>query len=464
MAKKVAILGAGMAGLGAGLRLSESGKCEVNVFEQCGFPGGMAATIFKDDCVLDYGVHGLFVSKKGDEPIVDKLKKVLEGNLITTNKMTAIYFNNKYVNYPLRMRDLFATLNLFQMIRCFTDFTISRVKRRLGFKFDDRSFEGWISSRFGKSLYRLYFGPYAEKVWGLPADTLDATPLVRRVTTVSLGDVIKKAIKNILGLPVESKREYSQQPVTFLYGKRGTYSITHTIQDIITKRNVDILFGHKVKRINISNGSIDSVEVHNGEDSETYECDYVISTIRLTDLVRFINPRPPQEVLTASDKLIYRGLILVFLIIDRPKIFNEQWVYYSYSDVIFNRVNEFKNLNESFAPPDKTALCAEITCFEGDDLWKMTDEEIFDLTKKDFQKLSLFETNDISGYVVRRLPAVYPLYDLETAQLKQKVYSYITDIKNLYSIGRLGLFDYMNMDEVVSEGFEAANDILKEAT
>ena len=414
MAKSVIILGAGMAGLGAGLRLSGHDACRVTILEKDKLTGGMAATLFKDDCILDYGVHGLFVSREGSEEIVEELKGILKDKLLVTNKKTAIFFNKRYVTYPLGLKELFSALSPYQMMRCFIDFVVIRVKRRLGFTFDERSFQGWISARFGKSLCNLYFGPYSEKVWGIPADTLDAEPLVRRVATVSLWDVIKRAVKKILGFARGGKEKYSQQPVTFLYGVRGAYSITRAIQDLIEERNGKILLSHTVTKINTDDGMVKSVEVVDGDTRRTYDCDYLVSTMRITDLVRCMDPLPNREILASADKLIYRGLIFVFLIVDTPRIYDDQWIYYSDSDIVFNRVNEFKNLHEFFAPPDKTALCAEITCFEGDATWNMGDEEIYKLTVRDMQRLNLLTFEYVSGYLVRRLPAIYPFYDLET--------------------------------------------------
>lgn len=451
-----------MAGLGAGLRLSRSNNHEVILFERCTIPGGMAATLFQNDCILDYGVHGLFVSKPRSEKIVKEIRAMLGEELITVSKKTSIYFNRKYVNYPLQLKDLFSTLNPFQIARCSVDFAIVRLKKRLKFTFNEQSFKGWISSRFGKSLYDLYFGPYAEKVWGIPADTLDADPLVRRVTTVSLWAVLKKAIKKALGLSVEAKKEYSQQPITFLYGKEGAFSITRSMRDAIVDRGGSIQFGNTVTRINEENGIITGIEASDFKNTKSYECDYIISTIKINDLVAAMMPRPEDSVLCSAEKMLYRGLILVYLIIDRPKIYHDQWVYYSEANIIFNRVNEFKNISDTFAPHDKTALCAEITCFAGDELWNASDEIIVESTIKDLEKLEILQANDIIDSAVRKLPAVYPLYDLETVKHKKRVQEYISRIKNLYSIGRLGSFEYLNMDEVIGEGMVAAEKIIKE--
>jgi protoporphyrinogen oxidase len=456
--KKVIIAGAGLAGLGAAWELSEKGIPPV-VIEEMPFVGGMAGSIEKDGYVFDFGIHGLFPSKKGNEAVVERVMKLLGDELIPVMKKTSIYFNRRYVNYPLQFKDMFRALDWHQMIVCALDFSFTRIRRHLGYRINEESFEGWIKSHFGNALYNIYFGPYAEKVWGLSASRLSSSQLLRRVTTVSLWDIIKKAIINLIGLSIERKTEYSQQPQVFYCGDRGARVIAEKIKDVVEHHGGRFLLEHGVKQINLTpDNRIASVKVKDKSGTEEIlKCDYLISTMDLPRLVRSFNPMPQHETLIASDKLRYRAIIFVNVLLKHPRVYDAQWVYYSDSKIIFNRVNEYPNLGSKyFAPIGRTSLSIEVTCFEGDDIWNRSPEELFKRCLSDLKSLGLVKEEDVEGYFVTRLPNVYPLFEIDTDRHLARVMESVTQIRNCSTIGRQGRFMYMNMDEVLLEGIKLA--------
>jgi len=456
--KKVIIVGAGLAGLGAAWELSERGIPPV-VIEQMPFVGGMAGSIERDGYVFDFGIHGLFPSKKGNEAVVERVRKLLGDELVVVLKKTAIYFNRRYVNYPLRFKDMFRALDWHQMIICALGFSFTRIRRRLGYRINEESFEGWVKSRFGSTLYNIYFGPYAEKVWGVSGTRLSSSQLLRRITTVSLWDVIKKATCNLIGLIVKRKAEYSQQPQVFYYGYRGARVIAERIKDVVEQKRGRFLFEHSVEQIDLTpDNRITSVRVKDKSGAEkVLECDYVISTMSLPRLVRSFNPMPRHETLLASDKLRYRAIIFINVMLKRPRIYDAQWVYYSDGRTIFNRINEYPNLGSKyFAPKGRTSLSIEVTSFEGDDIWNYSPEELFRLCLSDLKTLGLVNEEEVEGYFVTRLPNVYPLFEIDTDRHLAQVMESVSQVKNCSTIGRQGRFMYMNMDEVLLEGIEVS--------
>ncbi|MDD4857769.1 MAG: FAD-dependent oxidoreductase [Candidatus Krumholzibacteria bacterium] len=452
--KRVVIVGAGLTGLGAAWELSENGIPPI-VIERMPRVGGMAGSIERDGYIFDLGIHGLFPSQKGNEAIVDRMRSLLGDELIPVKKRTAIFFNERYVNYPLRFNDMFRALDWDQMIRCFLDFSKTRIRRRLGHKMDEESFEGWIKSHFGGALYNIYFGPYAKKVWGVSCSRLSSSQLLRRVTTVSLWDIAKKATRRLVGLSTEGKSEYSQQPQIFYYGQRGAKVMAEKIKDVVERNGGTFLLAHDVERINLTpDNRVASVSVRDGSGAEKIiECDYLISTMSLPRLVRSFNPLLPRETLAASNELRYRAILFINLMLARPRVYEAQWVYYSDGKTLFNRINEYPNLGSPhFAPEGKTSLSIEVTCFEGDDGWNRPPEELVKQCVSDLQELDLIREEEIEGYFVTKLPNVYPLFELDTERHLARTMESLSRIGNCSTIGRQGRFMYMNMDEALLEG------------
>ncbi len=48
------------------------------------------------------------------------------------------------------------------------------------------SFEDWVSNRFGRRLYRIFFKTYTEKVWGIPCNRIGAQWAAQRIKGLSL--------------------------------------------------------------------------------------------------------------------------------------------------------------------------------------------------------------------------------------------------------------------------------------
>jgi protoporphyrinogen oxidase len=460
--ERVIVIGAGLAGLGAAWELSERGVPPL-VIEQMPLAGGMAGSIAKDGYIFDFGIHGLFASEKGNEAVVKRVRDLLGDELFPVQKKTSIFFNGRYVNYPLRFRDMFQALHPRQMIACFLDFSITRIRRRLGHKINEESFEGWIKSHFGGALYNIYFGPYARKVWGVSCAKLSSQQLLRRVTTVSLWDIVKKAARRLVGLSAERKAEYSQQPQAFLYGRRGAGVMAARIIEVIERNGGTVLFENSVAGVNLNpDNRVESVRVRDKSGAENdIPCDYLISSMSLPRLIRSFHQPPPKDVSLAASELRYRAIIFINIMLKRRRVYDKQWVYYSDSKTIFNRVNEFPNLrSKNFAPEGKTSLNIEVTAFEGDDLWNTPPDLLFERCISDLTALGLITEDEVEGYFVTRLPYVYPLFEIDTGKHLSKVVEFVTGIENLRTIGRQGRFIYMNMDEVLLDGIKASRSLL----
>ena len=158
--------------------------------------------------------------------------------------------------------------------------------------------------------------------------------------------------------------------------------------------------------------------------------------------------------------LEYMDIIFVNLILDRDKISNAHWLYFAEKDIIFNRSVEFKNWSKKMALKDKTAICLDITCFEGDEIWKKSDKELTEECIKSGVKTDLFKREEVIDSKVIRIKYAYPFYDLNYKNKLREVVEFIEKSGKIFCLVRTWLFKYNIADNSIEMGFELAKELL----
>ena len=179
------VLGAGPAGLTAGYLLGRTGR-DVVVLEAEDQVGGLAKTVERDGYRFDLGGHRFFT--KSSE--VDSLwHEILGEEFLLRPRMSRIYWNRRYLDYPLRGTDVIRKLGPVELVRCFASYARAAVRRDKV----DESLEDWVSNRFGRRLFELFFKSYTEKVWGVPTTEIRAEWAAQRIKGLSFFSAAKAA-------------------------------------------------------------------------------------------------------------------------------------------------------------------------------------------------------------------------------------------------------------------------------
>src|ERR1051325_6375542 len=159
-AKKVLIIGAGPAGLSAGYKLAEAGA-EVEVFEAGPHVGGLARSFDLWGQRVDCGPHRFFSQ---DKIVNDFFKEVVKDDYVMVNRLTRIYYNNRFFYYPLKVFNVLSNLNLYTVAHIL----ISYFHQRINPIKNPKTFEEWVVNKFGHKLFSIFFKNYSEKLWGIP--------------------------------------------------------------------------------------------------------------------------------------------------------------------------------------------------------------------------------------------------------------------------------------------------------
>ena len=115
-------------------------------------------------------------------------------------RQSRIYWNDKFLEYPLQGMDVIKKLGPVELTRVGLSYLWAAIKP----KGREDTFEQWVSNRFGKRLYKLFFKTYTEKVWGVPCSELRAEWAAQRIKGLSFFSAAKSAFFGNRGNKIKS--------------------------------------------------------------------------------------------------------------------------------------------------------------------------------------------------------------------------------------------------------------------
>lgn len=449
MVQHVVIFGGGPAGLAAGHEaLRRSFDC--TVLEKDSVVGGISRTVNYKGYRFDIGGHRFFTKNRRVDAFWHDM---LREDFLEVERLSRIYYRNKFFYYPLRPMNAFLGLGPVDSFLIFTSY----IKARIFPHQEEKSFEQWVTNRFGRKLYRTFFKTYTEKVWGIPCSRIGAEWAAQRIKGLSLLSAVKNALAG--GRSNRIKTLISK----FHYPREGPGMMYSDIAERIRAKNGRVELNSEVVRIHHRDNLVREITVENPITRERKKIagDQFLSSMPITDLVQRMDPPPPEPVIKACRNLKYRAILVVNLVIDRKDLFPDNWVYVHSPEVSLGRLQNYKNWS-SYMVPDQnhTALGLEYFCDQGDSLWTSDDEDLKKLGVRELQKLGLLDDPDkvIDGFVVR-MPHTYCVYEIGYRDYLATVKEYLKPFINLQPIGRAGMFKYNNMDHSILTGFLAAENI-----
>jgi protoporphyrinogen oxidase len=250
----------------------------------------------------------------------------------------------------------------------------------------------------------------------------------------------------------------------FMYPRDGYGRISERMAEEIRAAGNEVLLSCPVIRICYHGPGDLEVFCVRGAREHTLRADTVVSTLPLSRLVQMIEPACEPEVIGAACSLIFRDLITVNLILRKPRVSEDTWLYVQNKDVIFGRMHEPKNWSRAMVrDANRTSLVLECFCSEGDHIWSMSDADIARRCIADLSDKLHFITNDeVEDMKVIRTKFAYPVYDLEYREKLSLIQSNLQKYTGLYTVGRTGTFRYNNADHSIEMGLLLARKLLGE--
>lgn len=444
--KNIVILGAGASGLGAAWELSQKGH-KVTVIEKESHVGGLCRTTEHKGFRFDLGGHR-FISQ--DKKLVHKISRLMGDELLISERRSAIRFKGKMYRYPLSLKNILGKMSTSIALRAIVDYIKISILPQPKHQ-PEESFEDWVLNRFGKTLYKIFFKTYTQKVWGIPANQLSADWAVQRIPVLKFHDIL-------LEMTGRMKKKHEAYASQFYYPKKGINQIFEYMAKEVRNKKGTIHLNAKASEIFIENSLIKGITFKKNGHTQNLDCDYLISTIPLPLLVSSIKGKTrnrPSE----KNQLLFRSVRFLNLLIDKPKISENTWVYIPEEKYLMTRIQEPKLRSPYNAPPGKTSLILEIPCFYQDKIWDMDEKEIFDRCINDLLCLGIDIRGKVMDYFSTRIEHGYPVYRLGYEKHTNSLLNYLANYKNLLTVGRQGLFRYVFMDQALLMGISAAGHI-----
>jgi|WetSurMetagenome_2_1015567.scaffolds.fasta_scaffold00960_4 protoporphyrinogen oxidase len=420
--RRVAVIGAGVAGLCYAERLLSSGGCSVEVVEREDAPGGLARTFKTEGFLFDVGPHRFHTS---DAAVQSYVLDVLGKNVSCIPRASSVYLAGRYMTWPLSLEGV---LRLPPHILLPSAFELLARRRTSSSSFADD-----VISKYGRNLYRHFFRDYTAKFTGLPPESL-------HVDWASAGidrAVIDKRVKadNLMAL---LRGLLLPRPVStsFIYpSEGGIASFASCLARRIESMGGRILLGRSATGAIVEDGRCRGASLDDGSAIESDEVAW----------------SAPVSILDPAAGLEYMSTVL-YLVGLRNRLHNNyQWCYFGSRAICFSRLTVPRHFSESMVPPGADSLIVEVSCREGDDLWN-DPASLVPRVIEDLERVSAASPGDVLFVRPVRIRNTYPIYSLD---YRERLAG-IVPPAGLRLLGRCGTFWYNNMDHSIAQALAQA--------
>ncbi len=492
--EKIIIVGAGPAGLTAAYELLKSGKdYEVVVLEESYELGGISRTVKHNGNRMDIGGHRFFSKDKRvtrwwdnimpiqgapsfDDALLGRERELNEGGpdpscedrvMLKRQRVSRIYYKKKFFDYPITMKpQTFINMGAISTVKAGCSYLKSAAK-----KLPEENLENFYINRFGKVLYSMFFEGYTEKLWGRHPSQISADWGAQRVKGLSIKAVLKDMIAKLTKSKDKTKVETSLIE-EFSYPKLGPGQLWEAVGADIEKMGGKIMLGCTVKKLVNTDGRITAIQYMENNKARVMECDKLISTMPVKDLVAGLNG-VPENVRRIASNLPYRDFVTVGLLLDKLSLKNktkiktinnlvpDNWIYVQDVGVKLGRIQIFNNWSPYMVEDieNRVWIGLEYFCAEGDEFWEMDEDTCVNFAIEELKKMGVIGKDAVVYDSHReKVKKAYPAY-FDTYDEIDSVIDYLNGIENLYCIGRNGQHRYNNMDHSMVTAFEAVKNI-----
>lgn len=356
------IIGAGPAGLTAGLELLRAGYPQVTLLEATDAIGGISRTVSYKGNRIDIGGHRFFsksdwvmdwwravlpvarpagsvgatrLAYQGQERLLGSQQATASESddqvMLVRSRQSRIYFGGNFFDYPLKPgMDLVRKMGVGRCLQ----FAGSYMAAAASPIRPERTLEDFFINRFGRQLYRQFFKDYTEKVWGVPCRDISADWGAQRIKSLSIGSAAKQALKKIV--TGRSDTQHTSLIESFLYPKYGPGQMWEAAAAQFERLGGRLLRGWTVDEIHRQDNRVERVVARDAAGQrQSFDADAVVSTMPIRELAQALRPAPDAPALGIAAGLEYRDFITVGLLYRRmaPQVagkarhVSDNWIY-----------------------------------------------------------------------------------------------------------------------------------------
>ncbi len=469
------VIGAGVSGLATAYRLSERTD-SVLVLEKQDVVGGLCARIAHAGNTFDPGSHR--IHEQCNPRIRDLLEDLLEERLLLNERGGKLRLLDTYVDYPITSLEMLRAIGLYRsfLTGCSLGWARARaLGRALLEPSQPQNYERYLLDRAGERAYRLFYEPYARKVWGCEPSEISITAVKKRVSMTGPMSFLEDVVRRYLGL---------SEPRRYYYPRRGIGSIPRAFVSRVEDRGGRCLTGVRVTAIRSDPSGISVTYAHRGTRSvpETVRAEAVVSTIPVDELERLAEANPDRPAVPPPDPvpatgpqvghgmteggvpLAWTGLRLAFLRLDTPLQLEGETFYFPELKYIFGRVSVPDRYSPDLIADGRHWVLCEVPCGAHRETPVIPSKQLIQRCFDDLMKADLVAPGtkvDKGLSFVVDLPKVYPVYRAGWQDtLRTRLETLAEAHPRLFSSGRPGLFLHNNLDQSIEIGLALGDHLM----
>lgn len=431
------ILGGGLSAISLAYYLQENKNIdEIHILEKDDVLGGICRTYVKDGIEYDVGPHIIF-SK--DKEILDLMNNLLGENNEKHRRSNRILHKKRFVQYPFEN-------DLSKLPQEDIDYCVNGFLHNPYENYDAKNMLQFFLKTFGEGITNTYLRPYNEKIWKFDPSFMD-TQMVERIPKPPKEDILRSANG-------ETIDGYLHQ-LYFTYPKQG--GTEALIKAFVSKLSdkVKIHTDNKVLKVKKQ----DEKFVVTTSEKE-YLCDKVVSTMPANEFCHiYEDANKPQEILNIADNLRYNSIAICIVNVNKDYAGDNYAFMVADKNVKFHRISKLDFMGEHYHIDGTATYMAEITYRKNDLNDKASDEELTQKVIEGLEKIGFINSKeDVNFTDLKRFEYAYVIYDLKHRQNMDAIKEYFAS-QGIYLNGRFGSFEYLNMDAIIKQSKNLAENI-----
>ncbi len=435
MSLSIAILGSGMAGLGAASRLAESGV-RATVFEKRSRPGGHTRS-FRSETgfVFDDGPH---ISFTKNQRLQELFAESVGGQYEIIHARVNNYWKGHWIKHP-------AQCNLYGLpselvSKIVEDFVHARAAD-LDESGPPANYERWLLASYGKTFAETFPMAYGQKYHTLPAHQMSTDWLGPRLYRPDLEEVLAGALAETT--------EDVHYVDHFRYPSKGGFEAY--LRLFLERATVEC-----AKEVEVIDRGGRTIRFTDGSEIAV---DAVVSSVPLPALVPRIR-NAPSEVLEAASKLACTTCVTVNLGVGREDISEHHWTYLYDRELTATRLSFPHLLSPGNVPAGAGGIQAEVYFSEKYRPLEVSPDQLIEPVIADLRACGLLRQDDrILHADARPIEFANVIFDLDRHRALATVRSFLDDA-GIATCGRYGEWGYHWTDESFESGEAAAQRVL----
>ena len=425
----IVVVGAGLAGLAAGLAAQDAGL-SVAVLESSGRAGGLARSVRQGGYTFDYSGHLLHLARPETRDLLFRVSPRAEWSELARRSL--VLLGGRFVPYPFQLHLAYAPPEVCR--ECMA--ALPTAAPNLGDDPATVGFREWVYETLGAGIAAHFMIPYNEKLSGVGVDELTCEWLGRFVPSPPLEEIRRGG--------TSLRRLDTGYNASFLYPRAG--GIDH-MADALAVALEDLRLDARVVGINTA---ARQVRLQDGR-KLGYRIG-IVSAAPLAQMVRLVSPRLPSA--DRGGQLRATTVTCVNLGLRRinKRFEGIQWVYLPERRFAAYRMGFYKQFSPAMVPDGRESVYVEISHGPGVSVERLVDLAVSDIlaagviTARDEVELAVPLTME-TAYVVHDRNA-HPARTTLLAELLQR---------DVHMVGRYGRWEYASMEDAIWQGLEASN-------